>query len=280
VAIVGVGLIGGSIGLALARRGLAKQIVGIGRRAESLSAAKGLGAVTRTTLDLREGVAEAELVVVCTPVGQIVKHVCEAAAACPADTLITDAGSTKLEIVTQLDDAQLRGPWRLGVRFLGSHPLAGNEKKGPEHARADLFEGRVVVITPSERTTTADCDALEDFWTALGARVVRMLADQHDRAVAATSHMPHLVASAIAAATPKEYLTLTAGGWLDTTRIAAAEPALWQQILLANRASVLESLSRVEGALAALRGAVEKRDAARLEQLLTEAKQVRDALGS
>jgi len=280
VAIVGVGLIGGSVGLALLRRGLAKEVVGIGRNAQSLAAAKRAGAVTRTTLEIADGVKAADLVIVCTPVAQIVEQAAIAAAACPPGALLTDAGSTKAEIVGQLDAARRRGSWRPGVRFVGSHPLTGNEKKGPQHARAELFEKRAVIITPTDDTTAADRETLKEFWMSLGARVVEMSAAQHDRVVAATSHVPHLVASAIAASTPEEYVTLTAGGWLDTTRIAAGDPALWQQILLGNRENVLASLARFTGVLAALRTAVEQQDAAKLETLLAEAKRIRDALGS
>ena len=137
VALVGVGLIGGSIGLALRQRGLADNVTGIGRRQVSLRIARRIGAITHTTIDLPKGVADTDLVVVCTPVGRIVEDVREAAKHCPEGTLITDAGSTKQIIVAELDTGLPRG-----CRFLGSHPIAGSEKGGPSAARADLFEGR------------------------------------------------------------------------------------------------------------------------------------------
>ena len=139
VAIIGVGLIGGSIGLALRKRGLAKNVVGVGRRASSLRRAKECGAVTSTTTSLARGVADAELVVVCTPIETIVPSVLAAAEHCPTGALITDAGSTKAEIVAALD-----GQLPSRAAFVGSHPLAGSEKNGPQHARDDLFDGRVV----------------------------------------------------------------------------------------------------------------------------------------
>ena len=281
VAIVGVGLIGGSIGLALRKRQLAKSVVGIGWRPESLRLAEELGAVTTTTLSLEEGVREAELVIVCTPVDNVVETVRRTAAACPAGVLITDAASTKVTIVRELDEiAGADGQWHKGVRFVGSHPLAGNEKKGVQHASAELFEDRVVVLTPGERTSTADCTLVEDFWTSLGARIVRMPPMAHDEVLAITSHLPHVIASAIAAATPQQYVKLTAGGWLDTTRIAAGDPQLWRQILLSNRDNVLGSLDRFTQVLEQLRSAVERGDAVQLERLLTEAKRVRDAVGN
>jgi prephenate dehydrogenase len=281
VAIIGVGLIGASIGAALLRRKLAGQVIGIGRRIESLDEAKQLGAITHLTTDLASGVADAELVVVCTPVAQIVEHVRAAAAACPEGALITDAGSVKTDIVAEADAARQSDPaWRRGVRFVGSHPMAGAEKRGPGASSADLFVDRVVVVTPGEHSRREDCHELEAFWRSLGARVVDMSAAAHDRAVATTSHAPHLIASAIAAATPEEYVTLTAGGWLDTTRIAAGDPELWRQILLSNRANVLASLERFEQALAAMRSAIEGSAGEDLEQLLREGKRIRDAVAS
>src|SRR5687768_13735455 len=147
VAIIGVGLLGGSVGLALRERSLAKQVVGIGRRPASLKKARQRGAIDSTTTDLARGVKDAELVVVCTPVGQIVEQVRQAADFCPPETIVTDVGSTKESIV-----AALAGEFVRGVAFVGSHPLAGSEKTGAEFARSDLFEGRVTVITPTPRT--------------------------------------------------------------------------------------------------------------------------------
>jgi cyclohexadieny/prephenate dehydrogenase len=281
VAIVGVGLIGGSIGLALVRRGLAGHVVGIGRRPAALEAAERLGAVQSTSTDLASGVAGAELVVVCTPVGAIVERVVAAAERSAPGTLITDAGSTKVEIVAQIESQLHDGrTWRNNVRFLGGHPIAGNDKKGARHARVDLFEGRVCVLTPTANTAAEDRLALAEMWTGLGSRVVEMRPDEHDRALAAISHLPHVAAAAVAAATPRELVGLSAGGWLDTTRVAAGDPELWQQILLSNAENVVAAIDHLNERLAALRGAIEGRDPRGLEQLLAEAKQVRDAVGS
>lgn len=275
VAIVGVGLIGGSVGLALRRRGLADRVIGIGRREESLGIAKSRGAVTATTTDLAAGVADAELVIVCTPVDQIVGHVREAAVHCPARTLVTDAGSTKATIVEQLDGSLGRE-----VRFVGSHPLAGGEKTGPAVADADLFVDRVVVVTPTLNTRPQDLQTIASLWTNLGARVVEMSPDAHDRAVAGTSHLPHVVAAALAAAVPQENYHLSAGGLRDTTRIAAGDAELWTQILLDNRAHVLAALDVFDRSLAEFRSALVAGDRQLLMQALNQAKRKRDALGS
>lgn len=275
VAIVGVGLIGGSIGLALRKRGLAERVVGVGRRPESLRVAKRIGAVDATTTRLSSGVENAELVVVCTPVEQIVDQVREAAESCAEKGLITDAGSTKGSIVSRLNGSLPRG-----VRFVGSHPLAGSEKSGPSTANAMLFEGRTVVITPTAASQRQDVRKLAQFWKSLGAKTVECTAEEHDAALAATSHLPHLLASALAAATPTACLPLTATGWADTTRIAAGDPELWTQIFTDNKQHLLNALGRFEGMLASLRDAVERNDRRRLFKLLKEAKQNRDAVGS
>lgn len=272
VAIVGVGLIGGSVGLGMRRRGLAREIIGVGRREESLRAARQLGAVNRTTLDLAEAAAEAELVIVCTPVGRIAADVRAAASASRRQPLITDVGSTKARIV-----AELAGPLPGGARFVGSHPLAGGEKNGPAAADGELFAGRTVVVTPTAPTRESDVADLEQFWRSLEARVVRMSPVDHDRALAATSHLPHLVAAALAAATAAGDLPLTASGWADTTRIASGDPELWAHIFLSNQANVLAALGQYRKTLDDLQKSLELGDEQQLIQLLTEAKLCRDA---
>src|SRR3954469_3517791 len=225
VAIIGVGLIGGSIGLALRERKLAQKIIGIGRRQQSLDAARKVGAIDHGVTNLANGVSQAQLIIVATPVDTIAERVVQASAACPAGALITDAGSTKASIVAAVD-AGLASR-RSGPRFVGSHPLAGDHRTGPEHARADLFDGRVVVITPTEHTRPAAVTEVSGFWQSLGANVRTMKPGDHDAALALTSHLPHIVAVALAAATRTELLPLTASGWRDTTRVAGGDPELW-----------------------------------------------------
>ena len=278
VTIVGAGLIGASIGLALRERSLVKSVIGVGRRASTLRKAKQRGAVTSTTTVLSRGVRDAQLIVICTPIDRIATSVVEAAAHCPQGAVITDAGSTKLEIVRAVEAALKRAANQ--VAFVGSHPMAGSEKTGPAHAQADLFEGRVAVVTPARQTNSAAVDQVERFWRLLGCKVVRMSPKEHDRSVAAISHMPHLVASALAAATPEEELQLASTGWLDTTRIASGAPDLWRQILLDNRGGVLKSLDKFEKVLASFRRALEQDEQEQLLQLLEAGKQRRDSLGN
>jgi prephenate dehydrogenase len=273
--IVGVGLIGGSIGLAARRRGLAGRVVGVGRSRTALDTARQFGAIDEGCLDLGEGVRRAELVVFCTPVNLIAEQVITAGSACRPGTLLTDAGSTKGAIVRATD-----GKLSTGVSFIGSHPLAGSEKRGPEYADADLFQGRVTVVTPTARTEPATLDRLMSFWKALGSRVTIMDPDEHDRALAFTSHLPHLLASALAGMLPDELRELTATGFRDTTRIAAGDPSIWTGILLQNRAALLDSLGGVTDRLDEFKAALEAGNAAAVDALLTRGKRNRDALGN
>lgn len=274
--VVGVGLIGGSIALA-ARLGVAKDVIGVVRSEASRRRAIDSGAVEAATLDLGEAVASADLVVVCTPVADIATTIADAARACPQSALLTDAGSTKQAIVESVE-AQLAGLKR-SPAFVGSHPLAGDHRAGPESARAELLEGRTVVVTPSDATPSEITERAAAFWQALGAEVTLMSPAAHDAALARTSHLPHLLAAALAGATPADVLPLAAGGWRDTTRVAAGSPALWRDILLANRRHVLQSLADATDQLAAFREALATGDAAAIEQLLEQGRERRDAVG-
>ena len=275
VAIVGVGLLGGSIGLALRERGLASEIVGVGRRQASLDKALGCGAIGRGTTDLAEGVAGAEVVIVATPVASVVGDVGRVLAAAPAGALVMDVGSTKAGICAAVEALEVESSG-----FVGSHPLAGDHRSGPEHARGDLLEGKVVVVTPGRSTSASTIERAEVFWEALGSRVVQMSAEEHDRALAATSHLPHLVASALAEVTPAEWLSLAASGWADTTRVAAADPELWTQIFAQNRTEVIASLDGLIGRLQAARSDLEGERWTEIQEFLHQAKRTRDALGN
>jgi prephenate dehydrogenase len=275
VAIVGVGLIGGSLGRALLARKLAKRVIGVGRSQASLDAARRTGAITETALD-PAAVAEADLVVVSTGVRSIPRLLEAVDQAVRPGTLITDAGSTKASIVAAWEK---RRKSRRG-RFVGSHPLAGSHRRGPEAADAELFTGRVAVVTPATATPPDDVAAIGEFWSAVGATVFVMSPREHDRIVAATSHAPHVMAAAIAAATPPAALPFTAGGWRDTTRIAAGDAELWADILLDNAGPLGTALGRIATAAERILAAVEAGDRRRLITLLSRAKDVRDALGS
>ena len=278
VAIVGVGLIGGSIGLALRKRKLAKRVIGIGRRRSSLTKAMALGCVSETTTSIARGVNQADLVVVCTPVEQIAQHVAQAAAHCPEGAILTDVGSVKAAIVRETE-AALAGLDR-DVTFVGSHPIAGGEKAGCEAARADLFVDRFAIITPNANTHPNAVKDVGLLWTSLGAHVKQMPPDDHDAVLARTSHLPHLLASVLAAATPGGLVSLTGPGWRDSTRIAAGDPELWRQVLLANVSHTLSALDDFERVLSRFRAALKTGDGKTLAELLQQGKTRRDAVGN
>jgi cyclohexadieny/prephenate dehydrogenase len=273
--VVGVGLIGGSVGQAARRRKVCRHVVGVGREASSLGRAQATGAIDSFTLDLTEGTRSADLVVFCTPVDRIAAQAKEAAAACRRGTILTDAGSTKATIV-----AELEGKLPGGIAFVGSHPLAGSEKRGPEHASADLFQGRVTVVTRTSRTDPEAFERVTSFWKALGSTVHVLNPESHDRALALTSHLPHLLASALAGLLPEAWRPFTATGFRDTTRIAAGDPGLWAAIFRENGPAVRDALTEFRGRLDAFEDALITGDAAALTELLSQAKRVRDDLGS
>jgi prephenate dehydrogenase len=274
LAIVGVGLIGGSVGLAAKRTGRFSRILGVGRDVASLERARRYGCVDETSLQLTFA-TDADVVVVCTPVDQIAAQVLELAPSCKPGTLLMDAGSTKAEIV-RVVASSLPGH----VDFVGAHPLAGSEKRGPEHGRAELFDGRITVLTPTEKTAVNATERAAAFWRSLGSEIRILFPDEHDRALAVTSHLPHVIAAALAGSLPDALHELTATGFRDTTRIAAGDPALWTAIFEQNKTGVLAALAKFDQRLAELRAAVTRGDTTTLSRLLNEAKRTRDALGS
>ncbi len=273
ITIVGVGLIGGSVGLAAKARNAARLVVGTGRDPRNLAKAQLLGAIDRSTTDLADAVRDADLIVVCTPVDRIAETILLAAPHCKPGAIFTDGGSTKAGIA-----AAVNGLLPEGVAFVPAHPIAGSEKNGVENARADLFEGRLTILTPLDASDAVEC--VSAFWQALGSRVIAMSADEHDRALASTSHLPHAVASAVAGVTPLEWLPFAAGGFRDVTRIAGGDPHLWTAIFQANRDAVLAALTQFTTRLDEFRRLLETGDGAGLGRWLAEAKQVRDALGT
>lgn len=255
VAIVGVGLIGGSIGLALRELGLAERVMGIGRREANLAEAVRIGAIDAATTDLASGVARADVVVVCTPVTEIAAAVRIAAEHGTGEVLITDAGSTKLRIVEAVE----RDPSAARV-FVGSHPIAGSELKGVAHARSDLFEGRSCVLTPTGRTPDDRLQRARSFWVRLGCRVIELGPAEHDDVLALTSHLPHAVAAALAATVPAEALPMAAGAYRDGTRVAGSDTTLWAGIFRENKGPTLQALKRFQEQISAFRRAMEADD--------------------
>jgi prephenate dehydrogenase len=278
LAVLGVGLLGGSIAKAARARGLAREIVGVGRDLGRLQPAVRDGALDRATTDVAEGVGEADLVVLGGPVLVNEALLAQVWRAATAGTVVTDVGSTKASIVRA---AERLAAGRSEVHFVGSHPMAGSEKSGYAVARADLLVGATVVVTPGEGGEARAVKTVNEFWTALGARVVTLDADTHDRAVAAISHLPHVVAWALVDAVARfepEAFAVAARGFKDTTRIAASDPDMWRDILLDNRQAVQASLVAFRGALDDLEALVDAGDAAALTAYLARVKAVRERL--
>ncbi len=273
IAIVGVGLIGGSLAAALKSRAFKGQILGVGRNAQRLAKAQSLGLIDGFAEEVGE--IAADLWIFCTPVDRIVPGVLAVRGQTGRSTLITDAGSVKREICESI-----QGKLPRGVEFIGSHPLAGSEQRGFEHADAELFAGRLCVLTPEQSVSKNELSRLRNFWKFLGMRIVEMDAAAHDRALAETSHLPHLIASALAATLDENNAHLAATGFADTTRIAAGDPELWTAIFVQNAESVSAALARFNDQINIFREAIKQGDAEAVHQWLWAAKLRRDNLGN
>jgi prephenate dehydrogenase len=277
LAILGVGLLGGSVARAARSLRLAREIVGVGRDLGRLGPALADGTLDRATTDIADGVREADFVVLAAPVLVNERLLPEIWPHVTGDAVITDVGSTKSGIVAAGERLAAARP----VAFVGSHPMAGSERAGYAVARVDLFQGASVIVTPTATTDGGAVKRVTDLWEATGARVVTLDPATHDRVVAAVSHLPHLVAFALVDAVrafEPGATALAAGGFKDTTRIAAADPAIWREIFLSNRDALARSVEAFRTALDAIERLVLKGDGDRLEALLSSIKHERDAI--
>ena len=278
VAIIGVGLIGGSLGMVLRGRKLAATVTGVGRNAEKLARAQALGAVDRYTTDIGAGVAAADLIVLAVPVGQITTVLSEIVPFVRAESIITDVGSVKKEIVTRAERLMPRR-----AHFVGGHPMTGSERTGVENADPYLFESAYYVLTPTRSTHPGALEVMQRLVQAIGARLIILSPEEHDFLVAGVSHLPHLVAAALVNAVnairdPEKILSLAAGGFRDTTRIAGGDPGLWRDILVANREMVIEFLSLFRSQLAEAENALDTGHAETLYRWLAKAASLRETL--
>jgi len=275
LAIVGVGLLGGSVAKAARLGGLAHRIVGIGRDAGRLRPALDDGTLDLAVTELDAGVREADFILLAAPVLTIEGLLERVWRAAPDGALITDVGSTKRNIVRAAE----RLAATRSLSFVGSHPLAGSEQAGYRVARADLFRGATVVVTPTEATELGALKKTTEFWEALGARVSSLDPETHDRTVAAISHLPHLIACALvdgAARVEPSALELAARGFRDTTRIAAGDPDMWTEIFLANRDALSATVEAFREALADLQRTIDAGQADALRAVLARIKATRE----
>jgi prephenate dehydrogenase len=239
LSIIGVGLLGGSIGLAVRSAINGCRIVGYGHRAETLKRAQEIGAIDEAASDLRQAGKGADLVILCTPVGTFGQILGEISASLSPGTIVTDVGSTKRSVV-ELAGKHLPK----SIHFVGSHPMAGSEKRGVEFARADLFQNGLCIVTPADGAAPEPVESVEGFWRLLGMRTCRMSPGEHDRLLAQVSHLPHALAAALVTMQAEDALELAGKGFLDTTRIAGGDGGLWRDILVDNADNVRHALGK------------------------------------
>ena len=277
--IIGVGLIGGSLGMILRRKRLASNVVGVGRRIENLKTAVTIGAIDRYVVDPREAVKDADLVILATPVDTYERHLKEWASCLRAGAIVTDVGSVKGDLVVR-SERQIPA----GVHFVGAHPIAGKEKTGAAAGSEDLFSGRRCILTPTQQTNPQALEQVRALWQEAGAVVLTMDPQLHDKILGAVSHLPHVAAFALMNAlvdirseVPALDLAGHSGGGLrDTTRIAASSPEMWRDIFLWNRENVVGCIRAYERSLGELRQLIQTGDAAGIEKMLERAKEERE----
>ena len=250
VAVLGLGLMGGSVALAAKSKGVTRSVAGWDPSAKACATALARGLVDRIEIDPEDAVAGADIVVLACPVNQVPEIATQVGPSCGPGTVVTDLGSTKASIMRGI------GPMLAGgAAFVGGHPIAGSEKSGCAHADGALFEGKLTVICP-ESASEDSVLRIEQFWQSLGSRTIRMDAEEHDKALAATSHLPHLIAFLLAGLPAEKDKAFAGGGFRDTTRIAASDPDLWAGILLDNRSAMIPLIDAIIMKLGQARGAL------------------------
>jgi prephenate dehydrogenase len=277
ITLVGVGLLGGSLGMALRKRRIAEFVVGFVRRAASVGECERLGAVHLATCDLLQAVEGADLVVLCTPIAQMRPLIVQMLPGLKPGAIVTDVGSVKGSVVRDLQPLVAKA----GAHYVGSHPMAGAEKMGVAAARADLFCGAVCVVTPTRKSHPTAVRRVEALWKGVGSRVLRLSPQAHDDLVSRSSHLPHVVAAQLAnfilaPEHPKEQGILCANGFRDTTRIASSSTEMWRDIALANRQNLSHALQTFAAGLQDFRRALQKRDGRAISKFFEQARERRE----
>lgn len=279
VAVIGVGLIGGSLAIVLRQKGLAGSITGIGRGLSNLQTAKRLGVVDDYTQDIAEGVRDADLIIVATPVLKISETVRKAVPFLKQGAIITDAGSVKKAVIDEVEPLMPEG-----VHFIPGHPIAGTEHSGVEAAFPELYVNRVCILTPTDKTDTWALDIVKRVWEAAGSRVVMMNPVTHDKILAAVSHLPHMIAYTLVNTvadvekTGVDALSFSAGGFKDFTRIASSSPEMWSDICSMNRDSIVKMIEAFQRRLEGLKRLIQDSDLKGVKEDFERAKKVRDSL--
>ncbi len=269
VAIVGTGLIGGSMALAIKKKGLANEVIGVSRHKKSLLTAKKNGVIYRGSQNLGI-IKDADLVVLAAPVNTILNLAEPISKIVKPDCIVTDVGSTKREIVSELE--------MVFPGYVGSHPLAGSEKRGVVNAEAGIFCGTLCILTPTRKTDKKALDKIKKLWDAFGARVLLLPAGSHDKILSFVSHLPHVAAFSLISIIPEKYLKFAASGLKDTTRIAASDSQLWSDIFLSNSKNISTAISSLQDVLSRIKSAINRKDRKLLASILKEAKKKRESL--
>lgn len=274
ITIIGVGLIGGSIALAIKKKHMAREVIGVFRRRSSLKKALRRKAVDKGVMDLRQGVKDADLIIIASPVSLIPGLAAKVLKSAKHGAIITDAGSTKEWIVNRVEG--LLKKKHSNIHFVGSHPMAGSEHAGVEFAKGDLFEGSPCIVTKTSRTNKQALAKVSGFWKAIGCRVKVMSPRQHDSTVSLISHLPHVVAFSLAGAVPAKEMACAAEGFKDTTRIASSDPELWADIFLTNKKAISDAGRLFTRHCASLLKSISKNDRRMTVNILRRSKSKRD----
>jgi prephenate dehydrogenase len=278
LAIIGLGLMGGSLGLAAKARGVVDRVTAHARREESRRDALELGAVDAVFDSAEDAVEGADLVVVCTPVltmPDLVRHFCGRLS---AGCVVTDVGSTKAFLARELGQILADSP----ARFVGSHPMAGSEKTGLDVARVDLYEGARVIVTPADGDDDAATRCISEFWEGIGAAVSVLSPDAHDAVIARTSHLPHLVAAALVSAIDRgdqDLVPFCGPGFRDTTRVAEGSEAVWHDIVKTNLGSIRQEVDRFSQEIAVLKTLLDHEDMDGVRAFLANSREKRVKFG-
>jgi prephenate dehydrogenase len=273
VAILGTGLLGGSVALDLKEKGLCERVVGTSRQESSLRAALAGKVIDEACPDVNRAIQGADLVILASPAKVILEHIKGISKHLRRGCIVTDVGSTKALIV---EVAQKYFPPH--VLFVGSHPMAGSEKSGVQHAVPGFFKSTTCIMTPTDKTSKLAREKVKHLWTLLGAEVRFMDPVQHDEVMAYVSHLPHIMAFSLIRAVPDAFLPHASTGLRDTTRVAASSPKMWNDICLTNYRNLLKSVDEAARSLAEVRKAILEHDEEGLAKLLSQAKNKRDSL--
>jgi len=279
LAIIGVGLIGGSLSLALKEAGAVGEVVGCGRGKPNLEKALELGVIDRYTRDPLEAVKDADVIFLATPVKTLGPVTAELLPGCKSGAILTDGGSVKAAVTEAIEPLLPKG-----IHFVPGHPIAGTEKSGAEAAFPTLYQGKRCILTPTESTDAKALALVQQMWQLVGSDVVKMSLEKHDRVLAAISHLPHMVAYSLVNAVgsydhyEENILEYSAGGFRDFTRIASSDPTMWRDIAETNRDGLLEMMEQFETFFAELKADIAEGSGEKLFEFFMRSKQLRDAI--